>query len=123
MKEQFYMERTEKKQGIGDIIIGFDPIDELDRAVTKAKSLLDLTTPKSTFIRSPEEEARRAKEHLGRALAQIDSVQQDYMNRLRYARESGAITNEDYIDALFRAQHFGPFDRLKREVRDIYGGK
>lgn len=71
--------------------------------------------------RKPEEEAQIAKEQYNRTLAQIDSAQQIYLERLEQAKEAGAVDNEDYVRAMMDiSSQFNPFERMREEAGEAY---
>ncbi|MEK6827326.1 MAG: hypothetical protein AABX99_02460, partial [Nanoarchaeota archaeon] len=76
---------------------------------------------RSIFIREPKEEARIAKQQYGRAIAQIDFAQKQYMQRLEQAKKESAIDDFDYIKARMGVSDmFSPFQRMRDEVRESY---
>ncbi len=110
-----------KQEPSTSILVGkFDARDEMYQAAQRLK-LTMIKPMQSVFIRSPEEEARSAKQQLDRTIAEIDLAQQRYTGRLESAKKEGSVNNENYSRATMDIlSSFSPFERMREEAREAY---
>lgn len=93
----------------------------MDKIVRELELTLIRPLQNINIIRKPEEKAIIANEEYYRNLAQINSAQQKYMERLEEARKSGAIDDTDYVKAIRGVSGLhSPFQEMIREAERNY---